>query len=80
MASSGLESRTSANPFHDLVAALEDRRGDIDIRLDHVTLHLPMIPQALELNGEVSMSIHFRSLSDKEKNALSSKEVRRLQK
>ena len=70
----------STNPFHDLVAALEDRRGDFDIRLEHVTLRLPLIPQALELNGEVSMSIHFRSLSDKEKSALSSKEVRRLQK
>ncbi len=80
MASPDLESRISANPFHDLVAALENRRGDLDIRLEHVTVRLPLIPQALELNGEVSLSIHFRPLSDKEKIALSSKEVRRLQK
>ena len=68
------------NPFHDLVTALEDRQGEVDIHLEHVALRLPLIPDALELTGEVSMTIHFRALSDKEKTALSSKEVRRLQK
>jgi len=80
MASAALEGRMGANPFHDLVEALADRQGEISLRLEHMMLRFPLLPEPIELNGEVNVSIHFRALSEKEKGALVSREVRRLQK
>ena len=80
MASAAPEGRLGSNPFHDLVEALADRQGEISLRLEHMTLRFPLLPEPIELNGDVSVSIHFRALSDKEKGVLVSREVRRLQK
>jgi hypothetical protein len=77
MANATLESRSSSNPFHELVEALADRHGEIELRLEHVTLRFPMIPEAIELNGDVSLSVHLRHLSEDEKSAITAKEVRR---
>jgi len=38
------------------------------------------MPQAIEVNGAVSVSVHLRALTEKEKAARVAKEVRLLQK
>jgi|GEM_PF-3018951 len=74
------EGRIGPNPFVDMIEALADRQGEIDLRLEHLTLRLPLMPQAIEVNGAVSVSVHLRALTEKEKAARVAKEVRLLQK
>ncbi len=65
-----------SNLFLDLVEAISDRHGELDIRLEHLTLKLPLVPDAIEVNGTISVSAHMRDLTDKEKAARVSKEIR----
>jgi hypothetical protein len=67
-----------ANPFLDLVEAISDRHGQMDIRLDHLSMRLPVIRDSIELNGTISVMVHMRELSDEEKQARVSKELRHL--
>jgi len=67
------------NLFLELVEALSDRHGELDVRLEHLSLRLPMIRESLELNGQVTISLHLRDLSDKEKSARAAKEIRLLE-
>ena len=64
------------NPFQDFVQAFADRHGELDIRLDHVRLRVPLLPESLELNGTITVSLHMRQLSEKEKAARVAHEVR----
>jgi hypothetical protein len=66
------------NLFADLVEAISDRHGELDIRLEHLSLKLPLIPDAIEVNGTITISAHMRDLTDKEKAARVSKEIRAL--
>jgi hypothetical protein len=70
---------TAPNFLLDMVEALSDRQGELDIRLEHLSLRLPMIRETLELNGQISVSLHLRDLSDKEKAARAAKEIRLLE-
>jgi len=70
---------TGPNLLLDMVEALSDRQGELDIRLEHLSLRLPMIPESLELNGQITVSLHLRDLSDKEKAARAAKEIRLLE-
>ncbi len=70
---------TGSNPFLGLMEALADRHGELTVRLDRVSLRLPLVPEPLELNGTVTVSMHLRGLSEKEKAAHVAKEVRILQ-
>ena len=63
----------------ELVEALSDRQGQIELRLDHLALRLPMIREPIEMNGQVSVSLHLRDLSDKEKSARAAREIRLLE-
>lgn len=67
-----------SNIFQDFVQAIADRHGEVDIRLEHLSLRLPLIRESLELNGTISVSVHMRELTDKEKQARVAKEVRTL--
>jgi hypothetical protein len=67
------------NPLLDMVEALSDRQGELDIRLEHLSLRLPMIPESVELNGQITISLHLRELSDKEKAARAAREIRLLE-
>lgn len=73
--------RTSGEPnlILDLVEALSDRQGELDLRLEHLSLRLPMIRESIELNGQVVVSLHLRDLSDKEKAARTAREIRLLE-
>jgi len=67
------------NLLLDMVEALSDRQGELDIRLEHLSLRLPLMRESLELNGQVTVSLHLRDLSDKEKSARVAKEIRLLE-
>lgn len=66
------------NLFQDFVQAIADRHGEMDIRLEHLSLRLPMVKESLELNGTISVSVHVRELTDKEKQARVARELRAL--
>jgi hypothetical protein len=67
---------TDANFFHDFVQAIADRHGEVDIRLDHVQFRLPLVREAFEVNGTISVSVSVRQLTDKEKQARVARELR----
>jgi hypothetical protein len=67
-----------SNLFLDLVEAISNRHGEMDIRLEHLTLRLPLVPEAIEVNGTISFTVHMRELTEKEKAAHASKEIRAL--
>ncbi|MGP8076320.1 MAG: hypothetical protein ACLP8Y_06285 [Thermoplasmata archaeon] len=79
MAPTARVDRTGPNLLFDMMEALSDRQGELDIRLEHLSLRLPMLPESLELNGQITVSLHLRDLSDKEKAARSAKEIRLLE-
>jgi hypothetical protein len=70
--------RASANPFQDWMTAMANQRGELDLRLEGVTLKLPFLSDPVELNGSVTVSFHVRELSEKEREARVAKEVRLL--
>jgi hypothetical protein len=74
----GDSSPDPANPFLGLMEALSNRHGEMNIRLEHVTLRLPMVPEAFEVNGTLTVSVHLRELSEKERSAHAAKQVRSL--
>jgi hypothetical protein len=78
MASTDRIAREAANPFQDWMNAMSNQRGEVDLRLEGVSLKLPFIPEPVELNGTVTLSFHLRELTDKEKEARVAKEVRLL--
>ncbi|HTZ62385.1 MAG TPA: hypothetical protein VMC82_07090 [Thermoplasmata archaeon] len=67
-----------SNLFQDFVQAIADRHGQLDIRLEHLELRLPLLKESLELNGTISVTVHMRDLTDKEKQAHVAKEIRAL--
>jgi hypothetical protein len=70
--------RGGANVFQDWMDAITNQRGELDVRLEGVSLKLPFLPEPVELNGTVTMSFHVRELSEKEREARAAKEVRQL--
>ncbi|HYK93273.1 MAG TPA: hypothetical protein VEY07_04430 [Thermoplasmata archaeon] len=52
-----------------LVGALANKHGQMDIRLDKVSLGIPGSPLGVELNGTVSVVVHMRDLTDEERKA-----------
>jgi hypothetical protein len=78
MASAASMESPKSNPLHELLEAVADRRGELDIRLEHLSLKLPMIPESVELNGTITVSVHMRELTDREKEARVAKELRAL--
>jgi hypothetical protein len=67
-----------SNLFLDLIEAISDRQGEMDIRLEHLSLKLPLVPESIEVNGTITLTVHMRDLTDKEKAAHASKEIRAL--
>lgn len=52
-----------------VLGALANRHGQMDIRLDKISLGIPGSPLGLELNGNVSVVVHLRDLTDAEREA-----------
>jgi hypothetical protein len=76
MPNSDREAREVSNPFQDWMAAMTNQRGELDVRLEGVSLKLPFIPDPVEVNGTVTISFHVRELTDPEKAARVAREVR----
>jgi hypothetical protein len=53
----------------ELLKALTDRQGQLDIRLKHVVLDWKGTPLGIELNGTVTVALHLHDLNEKEKQA-----------
>lgn len=54
----------------EVLRALTDKQGQLDIRMRHVALDWKGTPLGLELNGTITVSVHMHDLNDKEKQAL----------
>jgi hypothetical protein len=67
-----------SNLFQDFVQAIADRHGQVDIRLENISVRLPLLREKIEVNGTISVSVHMRELTDKEKQARVAKELRTL--
>ena len=78
MAAAASPSGPESNLFQDFVQAIADRHGQVDIRLENVSVRLPLLRENIELNGTISVSVHMRELTDKEKQARVAKELRTL--
>jgi hypothetical protein len=78
MATTERTPRVATNPFQDWMNAMTDQRGEVELRLEGVSLKIPFLPEPVEVNGTVSLSFHVRELTDKEKEARVAKEVRLL--
>jgi len=78
MAEMGGDARAGTNLFQDWMDALANHQGKVDLRMEHVSLKLPYIPESVELNGTVTISFHMRELTDKERDAHVAKEIRAL--
>ena len=74
MPNSNGPSPASANPFLDVVAALQNRQGQVDIRLDRFSMKLPFAGE-IEVSGSLSLSVHFRELSERERKAHEGRQV-----
>lgn len=66
------------NSFLEVMDALSNRHGQVDIRLDRLSMKLPFAFGSLELNGTVTVSVHMRDLTDKERSAHIAKQLRNL--
>jgi hypothetical protein len=67
-----------SNLFQDFVEAVSNRHGQMDIHLDHLSVRLPLLRESIELSGTISVSLHMRELSDKERQARVTKELQTL--
>ena len=67
-----------ANTLGELMEAIRDHHGQIDLRIEHLALRLPRIEDPVEVNGVISITVHLRGISDEEKRALTSREVKAL--
>lgn len=77
MSPSPASTASAANPFVEMVQALSNRQGQVDIRLDRFAVKLPFGGQ-IELSGVLSVSVHLRELSEPERKAHESRQVRAL--
>jgi hypothetical protein len=62
----------------DVIGALVDRQSQLDVRLEDLTVSMPGTRFALQLSGNLVVSVHMRELTKEEKNAHSAATVARL--
>lgn len=62
-----------------LIEALSDKHGQLDVRLQGLTVSVGDSRLAVRLSGGVSVTIHMRDLSDAEKDAHAAANIARVQ-
>jgi len=62
----------------EIMEAIRDHHGQIDVRIEHLSLKLPRLEEAVELSGQISLTVHLRGISDDERRALTAKEIKAL--
>jgi len=75
MAESGASVVPAGNPIVEIVEALSNRQGEVDVRLDRLAVRLPFGGQ-VELSGSVSVSVHLRPLTERERKAREGRQIR----
>lgn len=59
-----------------LIEALANKHAQLDISFDKTGVRIIGIPQlGIELDGEITLRVHMRDLTEEEKKALASKNV-----
>lgn len=53
----------------DLIAALSDKHAQLDVQLRSLKINLGGTRLGLEMNGTVTMAVHMRDLTEKERDA-----------
>jgi hypothetical protein len=61
-----------------LIDALKDQHSELEVRLNDVTFSVAGTAIGLQLNGSITVSIHMRDLTDKEKDAYATANVAHL--
>ncbi len=61
--------------LENVIDSMGDKYSQLDINFQKTTLKLPGIPQTLELNGTVTVTVHMRSLTEEEKRASADRNV-----
>jgi hypothetical protein len=59
---------SAMKPFVEMVEALSNRHGQVDIRLERFSVKLPFGGE-IELTGAMSVSVHLRELTERERKA-----------
>jgi len=77
MAEPGASVPPMGNPIVELVEALSNRQGEVDIRLDRLAVRLPLVGE-IEATGSLSVSVHLRPLSERERKAREGRQLRTL--
>lgn len=75
-----MDERTNvgAELLSEVVKAMIDKHGQVDIRVDGLALQWKGTPIGVELNGTVTLSVHMRDLSPAEKKAHEAATVARI--
>lgn len=60
---------TNTDTVVGIIEALTDRQSQLDIRLNDLTLRWAGTPFSVQLSGTVTVAVHMRDLTDKEKAA-----------
>ena len=61
--------------FEGLFEALSDKHSQFDVNFQGVTIRFPRIGTSIELNGIVTLTVHWREMTEEEKNASVAKNV-----
>ena len=67
----------STNPLVEMIEALSNRQGQVDVRLEKFAVKLPYAGE-VELTGNLTVSVHLRELTDRERKAHEGRQVRNL--
>jgi hypothetical protein len=62
--------------FEGLIEALANKHSQLEIDFHKVGVRLPGAQLGMELNGQIALSIHMRELTDEEKDAFATRNVK----
>jgi len=68
-------SGTNGNMFEGLITTLANKQSQVDLMFNKTSLKFPGTSMGVEIDGSITLAIHFRELTDEEKQALASKNV-----
>lgn len=78
MPSAASAATSEPNPLLEVMEALSNHHGQVDIHLERLSLKLPFSGRAVELSGTVSVSVHLRELTEKERAAHVARQLKAL--
>jgi len=61
--------------FEGILEALSDKHAQLDVNLQGMSIRLPNLGMSVEFNGLVTVTAHFRDMTEDEKKAAAAKNV-----